>query len=235
MNLIAVPVMSFFMMPLALVALFLMPIGLDAPVLKLLAIFINTVINCADWIAGLPGSVWHVGYITSSSLFVFTFGCFWVYFFHTSWRFLGLLIIIISLLMMAFTQKPDFIYDYNLKIVGAKNTNSQLELYAKDKIPSFIFDYWVSWYGQKTAKVNEMDTIATNQIVKTNSGKTISLNYSNCIDADLLIITSQNLKCKSNNPIINYDDLQRHKQVLVFCYNNKPCKTTFAREKIWGK
>ncbi len=60
MNLIAVPLMSFFMMPLALLSLFLMPIGADLWILKALSFFISIIINSANFITTLPFSVWYI-------------------------------------------------------------------------------------------------------------------------------------------------------------------------------
>ena len=109
MNLIAVPMMSFFMMPLVLIASILMPIGLDSPVLKLLSYFISIVIDSADFVVKLPGAVWAVGHITPLSLVVFTIGFFWLSLWQTRWRLAGFIIVLCSLLMMIFAAKPDFI------------------------------------------------------------------------------------------------------------------------------
>ncbi len=55
-NLVAVPLMAFWIMPLGLVALLLMPLGLDAPVLKLMGLGIDGVLWSATTATSWPGS-----------------------------------------------------------------------------------------------------------------------------------------------------------------------------------
>ena len=88
------------------------------------------------------------GNISSASLLVFTFGFFWICIWQTAWRFFGVLIIFIALIIMFLGEKPDFIYDHNLKAVGVRNSNQELEIHAEHILPIFTADYWASWYGQ---------------------------------------------------------------------------------------
>lgn len=216
MNLIAVPIMSFFMMPLSLFFLLVMPFGIDETVLRLLGWFVNIVIISADYIVQLPFAVWYVGHITPSSLLIFTIGFFWICFWQTRWRFFGLIIISVSLILMYNTQKPDFIYDKRLKIVGVKNKIGELELYAGYKVPKFTVDYWGSWYGQKDVLVHQVEIAKLDNIFEIYGGKNISLNYWNCSSANLLIITSNKLKCNGFQ-VIPYEQLSKYRQLMLFC------------------
>lgn len=96
MNLIAVPLMSFFMMPLVIIATILMPMGLDEWPLKLLGFFITIVVESAAYIVSLPGSIWITGRISELSLLVFTFGFFWLCLWKTSWRLIGIIIMLMA-------------------------------------------------------------------------------------------------------------------------------------------
>ena len=78
MNLLAVPLMSFFMMPLAIVSLILMPLGVSELSLKLLGFFVRIITDSTQVIVDLPISTINTGYITDSSMFIFTFGFFWI-------------------------------------------------------------------------------------------------------------------------------------------------------------
>jgi len=217
MNLIAVPLMSFFMMPLAMLSLLLMPFALDEYVLKLLSLFITIIIDAAAYIVSLPASVWVTGYISRLSLLIFTFGFFWLCLWQTSWRFLGFIIIACSLIIMFSNQKPDFIYDHNLKIVAIKNKQDELEIYTNGTIPKFISDYWISWYGQSDAIIQTMKIAKTDQVFFLADGKKISLNYWRCLDADVQIITSKRLECNASNQIITNSDLWKYRQILLYC------------------
>jgi len=233
MNLIAVPMMSFFMMPLVLIASILMPIGFDSPVLKLLSYFISIVIDSADFIVKLPGAVWSVGHITPMSLVVFTIGFFWISLWQTRWRLAGFIIILYSLLMMSFSSKPDFIYDHNLKIIAIKNDDGQFQMFSEENIPTFTADYWISWFGQKEAKMSIMRINKSDQLFKLANGKTVSINYGRCLDADVSIITSKKLQCDFANQIISNSDMIYYKQIMVYCSNDKRCQVQFGKKRSW--
>lgn len=234
MNLIAVPMMSFFMMPLVLIASILMPIGLDSPVLKLLSYFISIVIDSADFVVKLPGAVWAVGHITPLSLVVFTIGFFWLSLWQTRWRLAGFIIILCSLLMMIFAAKPDFIYDHSLKIIATKNEDGQFQIFSEEKIPAFTADYWVSWFGQKEAKMSIMPITRTDRLFKLANGKTVSLNYWRCLDSDVSIITSKKIQCDSSlNQIISNSEIVEYKQVMLYCSSDKTCQVKFGKKKGW--
>lgn len=76
MNLIAVPIMSFFLIPLSIISLFLMIFGIDQYCLKLIGFFIDIIIAAVKFTNTLPLSVWYFGYITKISLITFLFGFF---------------------------------------------------------------------------------------------------------------------------------------------------------------
>jgi competence protein ComEC len=77
-NLIAVPIVSFLMMPLIILAVITMPFNLDYSVLKCLVYAVQIVIDTARYVAHIPGNIWYFGYITPLSVILFMFGFFWV-------------------------------------------------------------------------------------------------------------------------------------------------------------
>ena len=233
MNLIAVPMMSFFMMPLVLLASIVMPLGIDGPVLKLLSYFISIVIDSAEFIVKLPWSVWSVGHISPISLVVFTIGFFWISLWQTRWRLVGFVIILCSLLMMSFSSKPDFIYDHNLKMIAIKNNDGQFQIFSEEIIPTFTADYWISWFGQKQAKISIMPISKTDLSFKLANGKIVSINYWHCLDADVSIMTSKKLRCDSTNQVINNNELVAYKQIMLYCPADKMCKVQFGIKRSW--
>lgn len=74
MNLLAVPLMSFFMMPLAIISLVLMPFNACNYSLKLLGFFVKIITSSAEYVVNLPISTIDTGYITDFSMLIFTFG-----------------------------------------------------------------------------------------------------------------------------------------------------------------
>jgi len=156
-----------------------------------------------------------VGHITPLSLVVFTIGFFWLSLWQTRWRLAGFIIVLCSLLMMIFAAKPDFIYDHSLKIIATKNEDGQFQIFSEEKIPAFTADYWVSWFGQKEAKMSIMPITRTDRLFKLANGKTVSLNYWRCLDSDVSITTSKKIQCDSSlNQVISNSEIVEYKQVM---------------------
>ena len=80
--------------------------------------------------------------------------------------------------MMIFAAKPDFIYDYSSRIIAIKNEDGQFQIFSEEKIPAFTADYWVSWFGQKEAKMSIMPISKTDLLFKLANGKIHFLNSS---------------------------------------------------------
>ena len=235
MNLIAVPLMSFFMMPLALLAVILMPFSLDGMALWLLGWFMSIVIDSAAYITKLPGALWVTGHISSLSLLVYTVGFFWICLWQTRVRLFGIIIMLLSLVMMFCVEKPDFIYDHTLKAVGVRNEAGKLEIYAEQELPVFTSDYWASWYGQKSIETKKQKIAATDQSFVLPSGMIIDLDYWQCADADVQIITSKKLKCHNGELIIPNAELWKSKQVLLYCRKGSVCRVEYPTQARWKK
>lgn len=221
MNLLAVPLMSFFMMPLALLSIFLMPFGIDLWVLKSLGFFISIVTDFAEFIVSQPFSIWYFGHISPLSLAIFSFGFFWICLWQTSWRIIGIAIMALGLGIMLNYKNPDFIYDHDIKAVGI-NEKDGLKIYADVNLPKFISDYWANWFGYKQAKIIESQINKKDRLYILGNGKSVALNYWNCQEADIGIITSKKLRC-SNSNIISNSYLWKNKKILVRCNIDDKC------------
>lgn len=234
MNLLAVPLMSFFMMPLAIISLILMPFNISDFSLNLLGFFVSIITDSAQFIVDLPVSIINTGYITNSSMLVYTFGFFWICLWQTSWRYWGLVIISISLVMMYLSPKPDFIYDHRIKAIGIKNKDV-IDIYSTYRIPNFTKQYWLSWYGTQKSNHLIQDSGFRDQLFEINSSNrqiSSSLNYKNCSNADVQIMTSPKLVCNNNKLIISYRDLVNFGVVLIFCKKDD-CYAKFGQKPIW--
>lgn len=77
-NLVAVPVMAFWVMPVGLLALLLMPFGLDAPFLAIMGAGAAIVLETAREVAALPGSVQPAPSFPGLVLFCGTLGLLWL-------------------------------------------------------------------------------------------------------------------------------------------------------------
>ncbi|MDE8611547.1 ComEC/Rec2 family competence protein [Rickettsia felis] len=217
-NLIVVPITSFFLMPLALLSLPFTMIGFDSYILKLMRFFIDIIIKSAAYFNSLPRSVWYFGYITNFSILLFLFGFFWICIWKTSWRLLGLVIMIISFIFMFYSPKPELIFDTNHMAVGIKDKDGKLIIYA-DKIPTFNRTYWANWFGQKDSMVLPLK----DNIFITNHGQKIVINNNNhCEKAEIHINLNYKAKCHGSLITINHNFLRKSPVILIFC-NKKEC------------
>lgn len=234
MNLLAVPLMSFFMMPLAIIALALMPFGVSDLPLKILGFFVKIVTDSAAQIVKLPYAVINTGYITEFSMFVFTLGFFWVCLWQKAWRYFGIVIMLISIVMMYFAPKPDFIFDYRTSVISIKNQDT-LNIYSKRKISDFTKEYLYDWYGISKGKsiVYEkgfVDNVF--EIQRTDRAIKVSLNYSRCTSADVQLILKEDLNCNNGKLIVSNKDLELSGVVLVFCDKDE-CHVKLGNRPIW--
>jgi competence protein ComEC len=221
-NLIAVPIMSFFLMPLSLLLLFLMPIHCAGWVFKLLGFFIQIVIDTAQFANRLPGAVWYFGYITNASIITFMFGFFWICIWRTAIRILGIIIILVSFILMFNSPKPDLIFDPSFAVIGIKNQDNELEIYG-DRLPEFTSTYWANWFGQKDAKIFPYDDSIFRFTTK--HGKKITINYSRdaskCEYSDVAINMNYDNVCNKGKIVLNKYLLDEIGSVLVYCDNLK--------------
>lgn len=240
MNLVAVPIMSFFMMPLVIIWLVLMPFGGGDSILKILGFFVRIVIDSTNYVVSLPLSVINTGYISEISMLVYSFGFFWICLWKTNWRYFGLVIIGVSGIMMWVTPKPDFIYDHRTKIAASKEVNGGLKIYAKN-ISAFSKDYWLSWYGMDNQKgygsvKNLLDKTFELPGNNGENNRIVALSYNHCQNqADVQVITSNFLKCgnyRKGSLVVDYERLVKSGVVLIFC-NRDECRVQLAQQSIW--
>ncbi|MBP7189728.1 MAG: ComEC/Rec2 family competence protein [Rickettsiaceae bacterium] len=218
-NLLAVPVMSFFIMPISIISLILMPFGLDYYPLKLLEYIISIIINFGEFVADLPGAIWYFGYITPLSLLIYMIGLFWLTLWQKKWRHLGWILITCSVVMMFKSPKPDVIFDHHNNILGIKNKDEKLEIYGK-RVSKFTQHYWSNWFGQKDVILTQEDISLSNKEIKTDSGKTIGILFEklNC-KSDIVINTTGYKRC--NNYSLNKQDIKDNGTMLIFCNKNE--------------
>ncbi len=106
-NLLAMPVFSLFVMPLAVVSLLAMPFGLDAVPLKLMGMALEPILTAAEWVAGWPGAMIYIGAAPDWVLPTYSLG-FIALCMGRGWiRLFGLSIVFIAFLGWNTASKPD--------------------------------------------------------------------------------------------------------------------------------
>lgn len=228
-NLIAVPIMSFFMMPIAIISLILMPLQLDYYLLKILGLLIQIVIDIARNVVSLPGSIWYFGYISPFSILLYIFGFFWLTLWQRVWRHFGWLFICVAMILMMRSEKPDVIFDPHLNAIGIKNAENKLEIHAK-RMSEFSKNYWTNWFGQKDVIMTQEDVTINNHEITTSSGHKVNIIFQemNC-NADVIINAKGHKKCPGKISLNKYD-LKDSGTILVFC-NQSTCRVSYNNSK----
>ncbi|WP_375327271.1 ComEC/Rec2 family competence protein [Candidatus Tisiphia endosymbiont of Nemotelus uliginosus] len=242
MNLIAVPIMSFFLMPLAIMSLWFMIFGIEQYCLSCMGFFIDLIIKSVKFTTLLPFPLWHVGYISKLSLTIFLLGFFWICLWQTKWRILGVLIILVSFILMLKSPVPNFIFDITSNNIGLKNNNSKLEIHTyshkfnsqrntwrgsintQATISKFKRLYWAQWFGQKDAKI-----VRTPKNIFISDGNKLVINSqpiehnTQCENVDIYLNLADKNQCQGHKITLSREYLQQAGVIMIFC-NPIQCK-----------
>ncbi len=112
-NLLAGPVIAFWIMPCILLFLISLPFGLSAYALKPLAAGVEIVNHITAWVASLPGAKAGeaVGILPDWGIFLLTMGLLWLCIWQAKWRFWGIVGIVVGIISLYFSPRPDFVFD----------------------------------------------------------------------------------------------------------------------------
>jgi competence protein ComEC len=106
-NLLAMPIVSAFVMPAGLLALIAMPFGFDAPMWRLMGLGIDWMTAVAQWVASLPGAVGRIAAFGTGVLLLGTAGLVTMCLLRTPLRWCGLALLAVAIALAARTPLPD--------------------------------------------------------------------------------------------------------------------------------
>lgn len=117
-NLVAVPLTTFWIMPAGLVALLLVPLGLEGPAVRAMGAGVDLLLLTARTTAGLPGAALQVHQWPAAALGLLWAGGLWLALWRRPWRRLGLLPLALAGLLVARERPPDLVVTPWLAQVG---------------------------------------------------------------------------------------------------------------------
>ncbi|MEZ5788741.1 MAG: ComEC/Rec2 family competence protein [Xanthobacteraceae bacterium] len=120
-NLLAMPVVSGFVMPAGLLALVAMPFGFDGPLWRLMGAGIDWMTGVALWTAGLPGAVGQVPAFGIAPLLVATLGLIVLCLLRSPLRFGGVVLLVIAAALAVAAPKPDVLVAANADAVAVRS------------------------------------------------------------------------------------------------------------------
>jgi competence protein ComEC len=130
-NMLAVPVTGFWIMPWAVLAMLLMPFGLEGMALTPLSWGVDVVIWVAEEVAAWPGAVVLLPPMPTWSLGLVTLGGLWLCIWRRPWRWFGLAGIGAGLVAMLTVEVPDLFIDGSGRLLAARTADGGLLVSSK--------------------------------------------------------------------------------------------------------
>ena len=145
-NLIAVPLTTFVVMPAGMMGLLLMPMGLEGPCFRLMALGCAGVLWLARSVADLPGASILVHQWPGTALALLAFGGLWIGLWQQAWRWLGLAPVLAAVALMLLTRPPDLLVDDSLRMAAIRGDDGLVTLieWRRDRL---VRESWLRHLG----------------------------------------------------------------------------------------
>jgi competence protein ComEC len=127
-NLLAMPIVSAWVMPAGMLALVAMPFGFDGPLWRLMGAGLDWMIMVAVWVASLPGAVGRIPAFGTGALLVCTAGLLTLCLLRTPLRWIGAALIAVACVMIACTRQPDVLVAPGGDAVAARGPDGNLAI-----------------------------------------------------------------------------------------------------------
>jgi competence protein ComEC len=147
-NLLAMPVVSVWVMPMGILGLLTQPFGFDAMFWHLMADGIDWMIAVALWVTSLPGAVGHVRAFGTGPLLVGTAGLLLVCLLHTPLRWSGAVLAVIAGLWAVTTPRPDVLISGDGQTVAIRGVDGRLAVLRKSR-DAFAIKEWLAADGDE--------------------------------------------------------------------------------------
>jgi len=145
-NLVAVPIAALWVMPLEVLALLLMPLGLDGFVLPLLGWGVEAILAVAAHVSSWPLAAITVPGPNPFGLIVLTLGGLWLTLWKGRWRIWGIVPILAGLATSGQATPPDILISDNARLIGFRSSDNVLHL-SSTQSQSFVRDIWIRRLG----------------------------------------------------------------------------------------
>ena len=148
-NLVAVPLTALWIMPWAMVAFFLMTLGLEGLALAPMGWGIEGVIWVARTVAGWPGAVIRLPAMPVFGLALVALGGLWLCLWRRRWRLWGLVAVAAGLMTIPLARPPDVLVTGDGKLLAVRSATGELMLSSR-RVARFSAERWLERAGQWT-------------------------------------------------------------------------------------
>jgi competence protein ComEC len=219
-NLVAAPLVSLLIMPMALLSLLAMPFGLEAWPLKAMGLGIELMVATGNWVASFPGAVSVLPQISGWALVLIVLGGLWLCLWQTRTRALGLAIAAAGLALAPQAERPDVLIEREGATAALRSNTGNL-VFPPATAAGYSVDNWLLADGDErdaAAVADEgvfrCDFLGCIGVVK---GKTVALVRhpgaleEDCRLADIVIAPfTVGKKCRAARVIVDRRMLKAH-------------------------
>ena len=145
-NLIAMPVMGFWIMPAAALSVLLMPLGLERLPLELMGQGIGVMVEMGRWVSGLPGAVSLVSAMPLSALVLMVLGGLWLAIWRRGWRWWGSAPMLAGVILAFFAPRPDMLVASDAVTIAVRGNDGLLHFVRKPR-NNFVAREWLKRDG----------------------------------------------------------------------------------------
>ncbi len=145
-NLIAGPLTGFWIMPMGLAGVVLMPFGLDELPLKAMGAGVGVLNDIARGIASWPAAQVHVPPMRTAFLVAAAAGLIFICLWKGRFRWLGVLPVIAALIQPWTAARPDLLVDESARVVAVRHDDGGL-IFSPGRGGRFVRDVWRERYG----------------------------------------------------------------------------------------
>jgi competence protein ComEC len=215
-NLLAMPIVTFVMMPSALLATLLIPFGLDVLPFQIMGWSIDIMLWCAQLVRSISGGFDPSPLLAPSSLLVCLAALGWLAFFKTRMRLVGPALAVPVIFLFCLERSPDVLIADSTQALAVRS-DRQLALMA-GRTNTFATNVWSERYMETILPRHETTGCDANGcILQTTNGLTIALARDpsvfaeDCTLADLVVTRIKApVACNLSATVIDAGDLARY-------------------------
>jgi competence protein ComEC len=230
-NMIAIPICNVVVMPAALGAMLLMPLGLEWIALKPMGWGIEGMAWCANTVGALPGAVGHLPEIPGLAFVLMLAGGLWLMLWRTRLRLVGLALILLGLAATPWMPRPDVLVAQKGTLVAVRDASGKLS-----SLPAhgskYDLERWLEYDGDgRTARDAQAggafncDAVGCIARVK---GATVAVARhpsavtDDCLNADILILDDPKPPdCAVPGTVIDVFDRWRNGAYALYVYRDE--------------
>ena len=225
-NLLALPIVSLWLMPLVLIVLLAMPLGLEALPLQAMAYGVDALLAVGGFVARLPGAISAIPAMPPAAVLLMMLGGLWLALWRRSWRWLGLIAIGLGCWKSLDRRPPDILIGRDGEALAIRLDNGQLSALGGRR-GTYEIARWLEHDGDRrgVAIATEAKGFRCDDVGCTARVKDLTLAFvadpaklrDTCAKADIVIVRFPRKRaCLEGRLVIDLADLRQNGTHLVY-------------------